>query len=390
MSSRTKTPEVILARLRDVPAPLNTLDDGDAFNEAVGLLQDASRSTRKRIVRPATRELIRVIEATVKSRKSKEFSDEVLFALKTLAYLGTREGVDCAIQVARQGYAAGHFLWSVALAPYGEGHPGAAYLFGSLSRSLPEKFIAISLLDAANSAAREHQLKKHPFDSSKGAMKLREYLSSRRSSQASYAVSACAALPFLAPTRRKPLVALAREHKNSAIRLETAWATAKLGDQTGIDYLVEQCLDRNTSLQASQYLKELGLKKLVPKAAREPGFAAMAEMCNWLSHPNEYGKPPDKVKLMDKRTVYWPPTRDTREVRLFSFVYEKRRSYPRVSGVGMVGSVTWAFFDETKPTMKPEDIYGLHCCFELETNGDRRAPKQRSAKRGWALVKAGK
>ena len=24
----------------------------------------------------------------------------------------------------------------------------------------------------------------------------------------------------------------------------------------------------------------------------------------------------------------------------------------------MVGSITWAFFDETRPTMKPEDIYG--------------------------------
>lgn len=328
-----------------------------------------------------------MVDATV--ARGKRFSDEMLFALKLLAYCGTKEGVKCIARVARSGYKADHYMWSVVLDPFGRGHPGAAMLFAKLSKPLPQKFLAVSLLDAANAAAREHGLRKHPFDSAAGARALAGYLGSRKPTQASYAVSACAALPFISPSRRKPLLALARRHKAPHVQMEAAWAAAKMGDQAGLDFLIQKCLDRNMSLQARHYLAELGKKKLVPKAARDPDFEAMAEMCHWLSHPNEYGEPPDSIELMDKRTLYWPPTRDTRELRLFSFAYEKNRHRKqRHVGVGMVGSVTWAFFDETKPSMKPEDIYGHHCCFELAVNDDPRAPKKRSARAGWALIEA--
>jgi hypothetical protein len=173
--------------------------------------------------------------------------------------------------------------------------------------------------------------------------------------------------------------------------MEVAWATARMGERAGLEELVGMCLDRDRSVRAKQYLKELGKARLIPEAASEPDFAAMAEMCDWLAHPNEYGEPPDTITLMDTRTIYWPPTQDTREVRLFSFVYGK--SAPREKrrvGVGMVGSMTWSFVDETKPTMKPEMIYGLHCCLELMSNNDRRAPKRRSGKAGWALVQRGR
>ncbi len=390
-----KTPtwsaDSVLAALRAVPAPLGNEQEGGAFSDALSALQDApTPSAQRKVSRAASNELIRVVDATVGSKRGKQFDSEVLYALKLLAYTGTKEGVECIARVAKRGYETDNYMWSVALSPFGEGHPGAPTLFGALSKPLPEKFLAVSLLDAANEAAREHKLKRHPFDSAAGKEKLAGYLSGRKASEASYAVSACAALPFIGASRRKPLVALARKHKDPAIRMEVAWATAKLGDKAGLDYLAEQCLDRNASAQATRYLEELGKKKLVPRAAREPDFAAMAEMCGWLAHPNEYGEPPDSIELMDKRKIYWPPTRDTRELRLFSFVYEKsRHREERSVGVGMVGSMTWSFFDDTKPTMKPEEIYGHHCCFELEATGDPRAPKKRTGKAGWALIKAG-
>ena len=52
----------------------------------------------------------------------------------------------------------------------------------------------------------------------------------------------------------------------------------------------------------------------------------------------------------------------------------------------MVGSVTFALFGETNADLSPEDVYGLHCCWELECNGDDRAPRKRSAAAGRKLL----
>lgn len=381
--------EKVLGALRAAPAPLRSEEDGEAFHDAVSALQDApSERARRAIARPASAELVRVVDATVGSTRRAKFADAVLFALKMLAFTGTKEGVACIIRVARAGYQADEYLWSFVLGAIGDGHPGAAEVFRALRSPLPEKFMGIALLDAANTAAREHGLKRHPFDTAEGVKRLAGYLRGRPES---YAVSACAALPFIGAARRRPLVTLARAHKDPAIRMEVAWATAKMGERAGLEELVRMCLDRDRSVQAKQYLQELGKARLIPEAAQEPDFAAMAEMCDWLAHPNEYGEPPDTITLMDKRKIYWPPTHDTREVRLFSFVYGKSaHREKRCVGVGMVGSMTWSFFDETTPTMKPEMIYGLHCCLELMSNSDRRAPKRRSGKAGWALVQRGK
>jgi hypothetical protein len=54
--------------------------------------------------------------------------------------------------------------------------------------------------------------------------------------------------------------------------------------------------------------------------------------------------------------------------------------------VGLVGSVTFALLDETTAEMPAEDIYALHCCWELEMNKDPRAPQKRSVEAGRRLL----
>jgi hypothetical protein len=51
-----------------------------------------------------------------------------------------------------------------------------------------------------------------------------------------------------------------------------------------------------------------------------------------------------------------------------------------------VGSVTFALFGEATADLSPEDVYGLHCAWELECNGDGRAPKKRTAKAGRKIL----
>jgi hypothetical protein len=52
----------------------------------------------------------------------------------------------------------------------------------------------------------------------------------------------------------------------------------------------------------------------------------------------------------------------------------------------MYGSVTFALFGESTVDLSAEDAYALHCCWELEVNGDPRAPKKRSVRAGRKLL----
>jgi hypothetical protein len=207
----------------------------------------------------------------------------------------------------------------------------------------------------------------------------------------SYAASAAVGLPFISTPRRNRLLALALDHSDPKVQLEAAWASAHLGSAAGIKYLRRLCLDPGTSATACSYLRELGREKSIPAAAMEPNFLAMSDMCTWLAHPNEYGRPPDEIELLDTREIYWPPTDDHRRVWLFKFRYDEVAGEGQdeadgaVAGIGMVGSVTFAL-SETEATAQPLDVYSLHCCWELQVNKDPRAPRERSIVSGRAIL----
>jgi hypothetical protein len=50
----------------------------------------------------------------------------------------------------------------------------------------------------------------------------------------------------------------------------------------------------------------------------------MVEMCSWLAHPNEFGRPPTVIELHDTRELPWPPTGNTRRLWLFRCCYTQR------------------------------------------------------------------
>ncbi|MCW5755667.1 MAG: HEAT repeat domain-containing protein [Phycisphaeraceae bacterium] len=384
--------EKAMGALRAVPAPLKNEKQGEAFHSALAQLQDEAPEDESipAIASDATAEIVRVINATVGTKKAGDVAGNILFGMKLLGLLGERSGVDCILRVARTGFVADNLFWTIVFDPFGNGHPEADRLFVELAEPLPHEFIAIALLDAANEACRQGNAERHPFDSDAGVARLRDYLTGQTDS---YAHSACGALPFVSHAERETLLELARNHADDGVRIEAAWVLAKLGRQEGFDTIAEACLDRNRAMQAMHYLEELGREDLVPPPARDPDFVTMAQMCNWLSHPNEFGEAPDTIELFDKRTIYWPPTDDTREMRIFKYRYEPNGDWREEAeeGVGMVGSITFALFGDTDPSMDPKDIYGRHCCWELRMNEDGRMPEDSDsdAEVGWRLIEAG-
>jgi len=310
-------------------------------------------------------------------------NDDLLFILKILAMYGQKEDVDLIIKAARKPLMQEGYLWSVILGQVDHEHVGHKSLCDGLREPLPDGFIAMTYLDFANSLAINGHLDKHPFDSDQGYARLEHWLSDP--DEKHYALSATTALPFIQEHKRQRLLQIAAEHPDVAVQMEAAWAMAKTGLSEGRRYLSNWCLEANYSQKACLYLEELGID--IPAKCQEPDFQAMAEMCNWLAHPNECGYPPDKIELYEKRFLYWPPTEDKRPVWLFKYTYNSSgdKNEPDI-GIAMIGSVTFALFGEATQSLSPEDVYGLHCCWELEMNQDSRAPKKRTASAGREIL----
>jgi hypothetical protein len=239
-------------------------------------------------------------------------------------------------------------------------------LFKELSDPMPSDFLALSRLDSANAAQREGAKFAHPFDSTAGKQQLERWLSDHDEEHFGYAVSAAAALPFISAPERDTLLGLAFGHPSAEVRLEAAWAAGKLGRDAGIEWLTRACLDVSLAEQARQYLTELGRADAIPAEAEDAGFRAKAEFAQWLAHPNELGRLPDELEIVDHRELQWPPEREPKQLWLIKYrVRDVTGLEADDVGVGLVGSVTFCLFSYKLEQRPPEDCYGLHCYWEM-------------------------
>lgn len=320
---------------------------------------------------------------------------DLLYLLKLFALYQYDAGADAIIQAAREGLHKEGRLWSVIFKQLDFDHPHAQRILNALRQPLPEGFIGVAYLDWANAFALAEQVEEHPFDTAAGWEVLHRYLTDQQAQHHSFAQSAATSLPFLRSTARQDLLALALDHTSTEVQMEGAWASAKLGSSAGVNMLARLCRDPVHSKQACHYLRELGLEEAIPQGVLDPAFQAQAALVAWLAHPDEFGRAPDEIVLFDSRVLYWPPTRDRRQLWLFAYRYFVDENIPSEpahnkydQGVGMVGSLTFSLLGETSPQMPAEDIYALHCCWELEHQGHSQAPPGRDIEAGRLLLSA--
>ncbi len=313
----------------------------------------------------ARRELAKPVRPNAK--QTDDDTEALLFTLKILALYGTPEGADLVIAAARANLQSEAFMWSVILDAFRLGHPQSARTFQALASPLPSGFIAVALLDAANGffAAGGEML--HPFDSDAGLARLQGWISRTLPDELSYAVSAAAALPHLNHPEARRLLGDALAHPAPLVQLAAAQAAARLDDPRGPALLVRLCLDLPHSSEARRRLSELELEHLVPADEITPEFEARAALAEWLAHPNELGRPPESVDVVDHRELPWPP-----EFEAIPFWLLRFRAAPATpldeptSGLGLVGSITWSFFDDRMEQRPVADVYALHACWEME------------------------
>jgi tetratricopeptide (TPR) repeat protein len=102
---------------------------------------------------------------------------------------------------------------------------------------------------------------------------------------------------------------------------------------------------------------------------KDPAARAVAELAEWLAFPTELGDYPDEIELVDHRTLLWPPRR--KETALWLFRYRARDVWgldEDDTGVGLVGSTTFCLFGYENHRRHPDDVYALHCAWELRND----------------------
>lgn len=366
--------------------PIEEFDDKHNLHGVIALFQSVAAEPAYVVLKDQGLPRLRALTRRFQERRHVE-ADVILFALKQLAMFGEAEDVKTIADIARDPECARQWLWEMVFRQAARHESFNLELVNGLREPLPDGFCRVAYLDFSSQQFRAGKITEHPFDTPSGHQAVREWLESADTEQSSYAVSATACLPFLSAGFREPLLALADKHPDPVVRIESAWARAKLGEEAGFVRLVEYVRDPRTAERAARYLAELGAEERIPDTSRDPDFQALAGMAQWLAHPNEFGRMPDGIEIALRRELFWPPTSDTRA--LWVLRYEYRVDDGSVdSGYGLFGSTTWAMLDdETKAGMiEPLDVYALHCCWELESNEDPRAPKERSVAAGRRLL----
>jgi hypothetical protein len=379
------TPRIFAAGGLETPA-LNKLVaffQSAETKEAADTFRDQGLPLLRRILSDA---LDQTADSPAKDSGEQRRTETLLSLSNILAMYGEPGDGPLIIKAARDAKMSDGYLWWIIFDSVIEGHPEALEICEGLRDPLPDGSAGTAYLNFANALSREQRISRHPFDSAAGIARLAAYLADPNSENDGCAVSAAASIPFIRAGDREMLIAGADRHPNAFVRLEAAWALAKTGSEFGWQRLAQLCLNPRFAERAIEYLEELRLGAHIPPKARDPDFRAMARMCSWLRHPSEFGRPPDQIVQYDTRVLNWPPTRDRRRLWLFKYRYEPQGDAGTADeGIGLVGSTTWSFFDEPAD-LAPEDVYGLHCCWELKLQNDPRIPEDHTAALGRQML----
>jgi hypothetical protein len=312
--------------------------------------------------------------------------DAAVFILKILASYGQRGDASLFIRAARDARMSDGDLWTVIFEIVDESHPEAEEIYEALRYPLPDRRACVGYLFWANIVAQKQPMSRHPFDTDAGIARMLTYLTDHGEDNGTAALCAAMGIPFVDASAHEKLIGCADQHPDVGVRLHAARALAMMGSEFGRHRLALLCLNPRSAYKAIEYLEELGLAAHIPAKARDPDFRAMAEMCHWLASPMEFNRPPDEISLYDTRELNWPPTEDRRRLWLFKYHYDQNEDDKEHGGIGLVGSTTFALGSRATANLAPEDVYGLHCCFELEMNEDPRAPKTSSAANGRKIL----
>ncbi len=315
--------------------------------------------------------------------------EEILEILELCAPYQHKEDVQWIYKAILKPIAAQSKRWYSILSHFRKDTPYSKALIQGLAKHIPRESACLAFLDLCNHAFEEGWIRPHAFESEAGLAKLAKYLHPQSQRHPEYARAAAQSLKYLSPEYRNPLEQLAGQHPDPIVSLQIVIERALAGDDNQRMLLIQRCKDVRVSYLTQQCMERSGLASLIPSEAKDSEFLILAEMAYWLATSSDYQTPPDSLERIDSRTLFWPPDHQNKALHLVRYHYDHPPHGLPIHGIGLVGSRVCSLIGESQPEMPPEDLYGLHCCWEMEQAGDPLAPRNRTAKTGRNLLRRG-
>ncbi len=318
------------------------------------------------------RELTRVVRQArgLSEDRYRQIDFEAMYTLRIVVSNQAGDAEALAVEAAANGAMTGSAYWNSLLSDIEVEDSLYVKLVSVIEADGAIGRLAVALADKANSAKLGGADIRHPLDSMSGLVRLRHWLTVplEESLKASGAAETAAiSLAFVKQPEWRELLDLGLRHPDQEVVLEAAWAGASRDDTSSVAKLVELSRDVRFSDKAVRYLGEVGRESDVPAEVREPDFRALAEMANWLAHPNELGRAPDYVEIVDKRKLTWPLEEEPVDVYLIRYTVKNADSAKSDEmDIGLVGPMTFCHFGMGMNKRPFEDIYGIHVFHELQ------------------------
>lgn len=279
-------------------------------------------------------------------------------------------------------------LWLTILGTYRQQHPYLKPFVQALAKHLPPGRACLAFLNLCDYLAETQQYLPHAFNGPMGMEKLKSYLHPQSNRPLEFAQAAIRSSVLLEAPNREIVLDLANQHPEPSIAFLASVTRATLGDSQEITSLVERCSDVHRSYETQLKLKEIGMESLIPAAAQQPEFLALAQTSHWLAFQSELHRAPDRMKLLETRELFWLPRHQPCQLFIVKYEYDQPVGESKiVDGIVLTGSITHSLIGETNTQMDAADILGLHCCWELEALHDPLAPRNRNAKMGRNMLR---
>jgi hypothetical protein len=268
-------------------------------------------------------------------------------------------------------------------------------LFPRLLDALEHPGAAAAVLDLANYLTRQGRLSPHPAadragrlaallgnlveglnllqeqppESAEGQDRIREQVNE----SVALVVSLCDALALVGDKVAVGKLYQALDLSHRRLRTEAAAALARLGEQAGVDVLVEMVAEPVVRPAALACLDELGLVDRVPEDRRNPVARAEGDLAAWLAEPAQFGLAPSSLELVDSRRQFWPGYVEPIDCYLFRYRYVFARQ--ELTGVAITGPVTHAFHADLED-LPPADIHAAYAGWQAEHEEIRETPAE--------------
>ena len=245
--------------------------------------------------------------------------------------------------------------------------------------------VAAPILDLANHVKRKEMVKEHPAIERKQTLtqllgvivghlgqmeqsqptskEFWEQVRDKVNESVTLAVALCDALALMGDSDAIGKLNQALEIGHRRVRTEAAAGLARLGEQHGIDALLELVAEPVARLRVLAYAEELGFLEKVAEKFLTQTSRAEAELVCFLAEPTHFGIPPSEIELVDERTQFWPGFDEPVQCYLFHYIY--RLPSGKYSNIGIAGPAV-DFLNADLTDLPSEDIYAAYAGYQTE------------------------